>query len=86
MYLFEGTFGRILHTGDFRWELEHQKHHLLHPLLTSAAIDVLYLDNTYANPRSVFDFVSACQNSVLSACLLPTFYKPSGLRVDWPQI
>lgn len=51
MFLFEGSFGRILHTGDFRWELEYQRHWLQHPLLTSASIDVLYLDNTYAHPR-----------------------------------
>ena len=50
MFLFEGPFGRVLHCGDFRWEQEYQKENL-HPILTSAPLDVLYLDNTYAHPR-----------------------------------
>lgn len=51
MLLFEGSFGRMLHTGDFRWEAEYLADMLRHPALTSAAIDALFLDNTYAHPR-----------------------------------
>ena len=51
MFLFEGPSGRMLHTGDFRWEAEHLADMLHHPALTSAAIDTLFLDNTYAHPR-----------------------------------
>lgn len=51
MFLFEGPFGRVLHTGDFRWEACYQEELMRHPLFTCAAIDTLHLDNTYANPR-----------------------------------
>ena len=51
MFLFEGPFGRILHTGDFRWEADFLADMLQHPALTCAAIDTLFLDNTYAHPR-----------------------------------
>ena len=51
MFLFEGPFGRILHTGDFRWEADFLAEMLRHPVLTCAAIDTLFLDNTYAHPR-----------------------------------
>ncbi len=50
MFLFDGSFGRVLHCGDFRWETDYQEQ-CLHPVLTSAAIDTIYLDNTYAHPR-----------------------------------
>uniref|UniRef100_A0A8C4WV19 5' exonuclease Apollo n=1 Tax=Eptatretus burgeri TaxID=7764 RepID=A0A8C4WV19_EPTBU len=47
MFLFEGYFGTILYTGDFRFSsamLEEP------PLNNKKAIDVLYLDNTYCLP------------------------------------
>ncbi|CAL8471325.1 g10867 [Coccomyxa elongata] len=53
MFLFDGPFGRVLHCGDFRWERDYQEQ-CLHPVLISAAIDTIYLDNTYAHPR--YDF------------------------------
>jgi hypothetical protein len=48
MLLFEGSFGTVLHTGDFRYHSEMLKH----PALTSLTalkkkIDRIYLDNTF---------------------------------------
>jgi len=43
MFLFQGFFGCILYTGDFRYCKEITDH----PILKSVAVDVLYLDNTY---------------------------------------
>ena len=53
MFLFEGAFGRILHTGDFRWELARQQRLLAHPALTRGLIDKVHLDNTYCHPECV---------------------------------
>ena len=51
MLLLEGPFGRILHTGDFRWEAEFAESMLSDEMLTWAPIDRLYIDNTYSHPR-----------------------------------
>ncbi|XP_077370302.1 5' exonuclease Apollo [Festucalex cinctus] len=50
MFLFEGYFGTILYTGDFRYSPS-----LLRELClaTNATIDVLYLDNTNCDPNRV---------------------------------
>ena len=48
MFLLEGYFGTILHTGDFRFDpkiLEHIKDN---------KIDTLYLDDTFCSPE--YDF------------------------------
>ncbi|XP_071816544.1 5' exonuclease Apollo-like [Apostichopus japonicus] len=52
MFLFQGYFGNILYTADFKYS----------PLMftapgldTSPLIDVLYLDNTYNDPRCKWD-------------------------------
>ncbi|XP_064029651.1 5' exonuclease Apollo [Pogoniulus pusillus] len=47
MFLFEGTFGTILHTGDFRYSRAMRDE----PVLRGRHIDRLYLDNTYCHPR-----------------------------------
>ena len=44
MYLFDGYFGRVLYTGDFRYEPWMS---VDTPLVDVTDIDVLYLDNTY---------------------------------------
>jgi hypothetical protein len=53
MFVFEGQFGRILYTGDFRFSGP-----MLHDetffTLCEKEIDVLYVDNTYFNPRCLF--------------------------------
>ncbi|NXX80724.1 DCR1B exonuclease, partial [Urocolius indicus] len=47
MFLFEGTFGTILYTGDFRYTSSMQGE----PLLQGRHIDRLYLDNTHCHPQ-----------------------------------
>ncbi|XP_075052391.1 5' exonuclease Apollo-like isoform X1 [Mixophyes fleayi] len=47
MFLFEGYFGTILYTGDFRYS----PFMLKHPPLKNKMIDVLYLDNTNCDPE-----------------------------------
>ncbi|NXP16809.1 DCR1B exonuclease, partial [Scytalopus superciliaris] len=47
MFLFEGTFGTILYTGDFRYTSSMQGE----PLLRGRHIDRLYLDNTHCHPE-----------------------------------
>ncbi|NWT61238.1 DCR1B exonuclease, partial [Erythrocercus mccallii] len=49
MFLFEGTFGTILYTGDFRYTSAMQDE----PVLRGRHIDCLYLDNTYCHPQRV---------------------------------
>ncbi|NWH68904.1 DCR1B exonuclease, partial [Geococcyx californianus] len=49
MFLFEGAFGTILHTGDFRYTRSMQDE----PALQGRHIDRLYLDNTYCHPQRV---------------------------------
>ncbi|NXN99580.1 DCR1B exonuclease, partial [Rhinopomastus cyanomelas] len=47
MFLFEGTFGTILYTGDFRYCSSMQGE----PVLRGRHIDRLYLDNTHCHPQ-----------------------------------
>ncbi|NWX48497.1 DCR1B exonuclease, partial [Steatornis caripensis] len=47
MFLFEGAFGTILYTGDFRYTSAMQGE----PALRGRRIDRLYLDNTYCHPH-----------------------------------
>uniref|UniRef100_A0A164W8C5 5' exonuclease Apollo n=1 Tax=Daucus carota subsp. sativus TaxID=79200 RepID=A0A164W8C5_DAUCS len=58
MYLFQGEFGCMLYTGDFRWERTSKKAQIGKTMLLNALRDVkidnLYLDNTYCNPTFKF--------------------------------
>ncbi|NXY00433.1 DCR1B exonuclease, partial [Centropus bengalensis] len=47
MFLFEGAFGTILYTGDFRYTRSMQGE----PALRGRHIDRLYLDNTHCHPQ-----------------------------------
>ncbi|NXS98737.1 DCR1B exonuclease, partial [Jacana jacana] len=47
MFLFEGAFGTILYTGDFRYASAMQGE----PALRGRHIDRLYLDNTHCHPQ-----------------------------------
>ncbi|XP_075054266.1 5' exonuclease Apollo-like [Mixophyes fleayi] len=47
MFLFEGYFGTVLHTGDFRYS----PCMLDNPPLRNKKVDVLYLDNTNCDPE-----------------------------------
>jgi DNA cross-link repair 1B protein len=51
MFLFEGDFGRILHTGDFRFHPALLEHPVLAP--SRGTIDLMYLDTTYNQERCV---------------------------------
>jgi len=53
MFLFEGHFGRILYTGDFRYSGPMLNDITLHSKC-SANIDVLFLDNTFCDARCIF--------------------------------
>ncbi|CAH1265925.1 DCLRE1B [Branchiostoma lanceolatum] len=51
MFLFQGYFGSIFYTGDFRYSPEMFEHEVL---ANRFSIDVLYLDNTYCSPACKF--------------------------------
>ncbi|WAR24993.1 DCR1B-like protein [Mya arenaria] len=54
MFLMEGYFGTILHTGDFRYQPGMVHDTVLNKHVDCGKIDVLYLDNTYCSPRCTF--------------------------------
>ena len=62
MFLFKGKMGTVLHTGDFRFDEQMLDHALLCPPQKKNAqmrgitvdVDVLHLDNTFADP--CYDF------------------------------
>ncbi|XP_050407438.1 5' exonuclease Apollo [Patella vulgata] len=64
MFLFEGHFGKILHTGDFRFSESMIEDSLLKNHLGS--IDVLYLDNTYCHPSCVFPSRDQVTQSIIA--------------------
>lgn len=51
MFLFEGYFGTVLYTGDFRYSALMLE---TYPLVERPLIDVLYMDNTYCDPLCSF--------------------------------
>jgi len=53
MFLFEGKFGRILYTGDFRYSGPMLNDEVFLTQCTSN-IDLLYVDNTYLDPKIIF--------------------------------
>ena len=62
MFLFQGYFGCILHTGDFRYF----DGMLDIPLFTSdIVINTLYLDNTYCDPKCEFPTKSEAKEKIL---------------------
>ncbi|OWF35514.1 5' exonuclease Apollo [Mizuhopecten yessoensis] len=63
MFLFEGYFGRILHTGDFRFcdELIDESNKMLFN-----DIDLLYLDNTYCSPQCAFPSRDSALDEIVS--------------------
>lgn len=66
MFLFEGYFGRILYTGDFRFKEEM----LTTPpfiSITEKPIDVLYMDNTYCSPKCHFPVREVARQEVIAA-------------------
>ena len=51
MFLFQGYFGTILYTGDFRYDSSMLK---TFPLVSRPLVDVLYIDNTYNDRQCKF--------------------------------
>lgn len=71
MLVFRGDFGCVLHTGDFRWEAGCEKVRIAKDMLGVALkehdgdVDVVYLDNTYANPTYDFPTRSIAAQQVI---------------------
>lgn len=65
MFFFEGYFGRILYTGDFRYT---ENMITTSPFcdIISKPIDALYMDNTYCSPKCVFPPRDAAQCEILT--------------------
>ncbi|KAH9509335.1 5' exonuclease Apollo [Bulinus truncatus] len=61
MFYFEGQFGNVLYTGDFRINSQI----LLICQELSKKVDLLYLDNTYCNPRFRFPNRRECFKDIL---------------------
>ena len=61
MFLFEGYFGRILYTGDFRY----RPSILNSSALSSKPIDYLYFDNTFSHPQYSFPTQSQVKDKIL---------------------
>ena len=53
MFLFEGDFGRVLHTGDFRYDADE----LRDVLALSGTLDCLIVDNTYGYKSCTVDYL-----------------------------
>ncbi len=60
MFLLEGYFGTILHTGDFRFD----PLILQHEVLRNKKIDYLYLDDTFLDPA--YDFPSRVRHLIFT--------------------
>ncbi|XP_072025026.1 uncharacterized protein [Amphiura filiformis] len=66
MFLFEGYFGRILYTGDFRY----QPSMITDTILSNCGqVDKLYLDNTYNNPNCIWPNRSECTAKIIDIIL-----------------
>ncbi|XP_031573780.1 5' exonuclease Apollo-like [Actinia tenebrosa] len=61
LFLFQGYFGNILYTGDFRYHSMFNTHYALQ----HTVIDKLYLDNTYCDPKCVFPTREEATNMIL---------------------
>ena len=61
MFIFEGYFGKILYTGDFR----HCERIATHSAINRRVFDVLYLDNTYCDPNCIFPSRTEATNEIL---------------------
>lgn len=62
MFLFQGYFGCVLYTGDFRYfdgMLD------IHPFNDNIVINTLYLDNTFCDPRCEFPSKAKAKEKIL---------------------
>lgn len=81
MFLFDGPMGRVLHTGDFRRE-DLTTREALPTALTRAPVDVLMLDNTYANPKCTFQGRREATREIVEMCAKYGDDRPILLGVD----
>lgn len=63
MFLFEGYFGKVLYTGDFRYSNTMFSDT---PPSKCSNIDILYLDNTYCAPQCIFPTREEATENILS--------------------
>ncbi|XP_060589613.1 uncharacterized protein LOC132744840 isoform X1 [Ruditapes philippinarum] len=63
MFLMQGYFGTILHTGDFRYHPDMINQSILSEF--SGKVDMLYLDNTYCSPGCVFPTKDEATNQII---------------------
>ncbi|KAK1261046.1 DNA cross-link repair protein SNM1 [Acorus gramineus] len=58
MFLFNGDFGKVLYTGDFRWEIKGNRaqmaKYMLLRTLGKDKVDFLHVDNTFCHPSFSF--------------------------------
>ncbi len=59
---FQGYFGKIVYTGDFRFNNAMVEEP---PLRGICDVDVLYLDNSYCHPQCVFPTRSEALNTII---------------------
>lgn len=62
MFVFEGYFGKILYTGDFRF----CERFLTHSAIVGKQFDIVYLDNTYCNQRCFFPSRSCATITIMA--------------------
>jgi len=65
MFYFNGNFGRILYTGDFRFSHEMSYDETLNSVC-SQSVDVLYMDNTFCSPKCCFPSREIATQEILS--------------------
>ncbi|XP_046680023.1 uncharacterized protein LOC124367331 isoform X2 [Homalodisca vitripennis] len=54
MFLFQGKFGNIFYTGDFRYNPDVLEHPILKSVIDNECVNRLYLDNTFAAEHCKF--------------------------------
>lgn len=87
MFLFEGSFGAVLHTGDFRFSrlLHREQCPALAGLLARRRLDKLFLDNTYCVPFFSFPPTSEATAEAVALVerllLAATLERPSPRRL-----
>ncbi|ELT95851.1 hypothetical protein CAPTEDRAFT_225584 [Capitella teleta] len=64
MFIFQGYFGKIFYTGDFRFSSEIMDNL---PANYTTDVDVLYLDNTFCSPNCVFPTRAAATEEIIKA-------------------
>ena len=74
MFLFRGTFGAVLHTGDFRFHPSM----LNEPSLCGVSITHLFLDTTYNHPQHAFPSRDSAARTILEIVIR---HRESGHRV-----